>query len=140
MFVLDSDVVSELMRPVPDPMIVSWGAEHATSSLFLTVVAEAELCYGLAVMAPGKRRDSLATGLERMLETGFANRVLPFDSSAVHAYAGITSARRRRGRPIAQADCQIAAIARVRGMAVATRNIQDFEEIGIDTLDRWNSA
>ena len=97
MFILDTNVVSELMRPAPDPAIASWVAERATSSLFLTAVTEAELRFGLAVMPPGKRRDGLAAGLERMLETGFANRILPFDSAAARAYAGIAAKRRFRG-------------------------------------------
>ena len=140
MFVLDTNVVSELMRPAPDPVIVSWVGERATSSLFLTAVTEAELRFGLAIMPPGKRRDGLSAGLDRMMETGFANRVLPFDSGAARAYAGIAAARRRRGRPIAQADCQITAIARSRGMAVATRNIRDFEDMGIEIFDPWDGA
>ena len=140
MLILDTNVVSELMRPAPDPLIASWVAEHATSSLFLTAVTEAELHFGLAVMPPGKRRDGLATGLERMLKTGFANRVLPFDSGAARAYAGIAAARRWGGRPIAQADCQIAAIARARGMAVATRNVRHFEDMGIEILNPWDGA
>ena len=108
MFVLDTNVVSELMRPAPHSVIASWVAERATSNLFLTAMTEAELRFGLAVMPPGKRRDGLAKGLERMLGTGFANRVLPFDSGAAHVYAEIAAARRRMGRPITQADCQIA--------------------------------
>ena len=140
MLILDTNVVSELMRPAPDPAIASWVAERATSSLFLTAVTEAELRFGLAVMPSGKRRDGLATGLERMLETGFANRILPFDSGAARAYAGIAAARRRLGRPIGQADCQIAAIALARGMAIATRNVRDFEDIGIDLFDPWDGA
>ena len=140
MFLLDTNVVSELMRPAPDPVIVSWVGERATSSLFLTAVTEAELRFGLAIMPPGKRRDGLSAGLDRMMETGFANRVLPFDSGAARVYAGIAAARRQRGRPIAQADCQIAAIARSRGMAVATRNIRDFEDMGIEIFDPWDGA
>ena len=140
MFILDTNVVSELMRPAPDPAIASWVAERATSSLFLTAVTEAELRFGLAVTPPGKRRDGLAVGLERMLETGFANRILPFDSAAARTYAGIAAARRRRARPPAQADCQIAAIARSRGMAVATRNVRDFEEMGIDVFNPWDAT
>ena len=140
MFILDTNVVSELMRPAPDPAIASWVAERATSSLFLTAVTEAELRFGLAVMPPGKRREGLATGLERMLKTGFANRVLPFDSGAARAYAGIAAARRQLGRPIAQADCQIAAIAHARGMAVATRNVRDFEDMGIEIFNPWDGA
>ena len=135
MFVLDTNVVSELMRPSPDPVITSWIAARATSRLFLTAVTEAELRFGLAVMPQGKRWNGLLTGLERMLKTGFANRVLPFDSGAARAYAEIAAARRRRGRPTAQADCQIPGIARSRGMAVATRNIRYFEDMGIEVFD-----
>ena len=140
MFILDTNVVSELMRPAPNPAIASWVAERPTSNLFLTAVTEAELRFGLAVMPPGRRRDGLRTGLERMMGTGFADRVLPFDSGAARDYAGIAAARRRMGRPITQADCQIAAIARSRGMAVATRNIRDFEDIGIDIFNPWDGA
>ena len=140
MFILDTNVVSELMRPAPDPAMASWIAERATSNLFLTAVTEAELRFGLAVLPPGRRRDGLATGLERMLRTGFANRILPFDSGAARAYAGIAAARRRGGRPIAQADCQIAAIASACGMAVATRNVRHFENMGIEILNPWDGA
>ena len=140
MFVLDTNVVSELMRPAPDPVIASWVAAHATSSLFLTAVTEAELRFGLAVMPTGKRRDGLGAALERVLETGFANRVLPFDSAAARAFARIAAARRQQGRPIAESDCQIAAIARARGMAVVTRNMRDFEDTGIEFLDPWKGA
>ena len=140
MFVLDTNVVSELMRPAPDPAMSSWVAERETSSLFLTAVTEAELRFGLAVMPPGKRRDGLRAGFERMMDTGFAKRVLPFDSAAARAYAGIAAARRRRGRPVSQADGQIAAIARARGMAVATRNVRDFEDMGIDIFNPWDGA
>ena len=140
MFVLDTNVVSELMRPAPDPVIASWVGEHATSSLFLTAVTEAELRFGLAAMPTGKRRDGLGAALERVLETGFANRVLPFDSGAARAYARIAVAIRQLGRPIAEADCQIAAIALARGMAVVSRNSRDFENTGIDILDPWKGA
>ena len=128
MFVLDTNVVSELMRPTPDPVIESWIARRATSSLFLTVVSEAELRFGLA------------STLERVLETGFANRILPFDGSAARAFAEIAAARRRVGRPIPKADCQIAAIARYRDMAVTTRNVRDFEDAGIEICDPWKGA
>ena len=140
MFVLDTNVVSELMRPAPDRVIASWVAKRTTSSLFLTAVTEAELRFGLAVMPDGKRRDGLLAGLERMLRTGFANRVLPFESGAARFYADLAAARRRQGRPIGQADCQIAAIARVRGMAVATRNVRAFEDMGIEIFDPWEGA
>ena len=138
--VLDTNVLSELMRPVPNPSIASWVAEQATSTLYLTAVSEAELRFGVAIMPPGRRREGLADGLERMLRTGFANRVLPFDSAAASAYAEIAAARQAMGRPIPEADCQIAAIARSRGMAVVTRNVRDFADAGIDVIDPWTDA
>ena len=138
MVILDTNVVSELMRPAPDPVITAWIAEQVISSLFLTAVTEAELRFGIAIMQPGKRRNRLQQTLERLSKTGFRNRVLPFDSEAASAYAGIAAARRRLGRPIAQSDCQIAAIARLRGMAVATRNVRDFADTGIEVMNPWN--
>ena len=137
MVVLDTNVVSELMRPAPDPSVTSWVDEQATSRLHLTAVTEAELRFGLSVMPPGKRRDGLAAVLERMLRTGFANRVLPFDSDAARAYAEIAAARCVSGHPVSQSDCQIAAIARSRVMAVATRNVRDFADTGIEVIDPW---
>ncbi len=140
MFVLDTNVVSELMRPAPAPALASCIADRAASSLFLTAVGEAELRFGLAVMPSGRRREGLGAGLERMLRTRFANRVLPFDSAAARAYAEVAAARRAAGRPISQSDGQIAAIARARGMAVATRNVGDFENIGVGPVDPWVGA
>ena len=129
------------MRPIPSAAIASWvGAERSTSSLHLTAVSEAELRYGLAIMRPGRRRDGLAQGLERMLRTGLANRSLPFDSAAASAYAEIAAARRAMGRQMPEAECQIAAIARSRDMAVVTRNVWDFADAGIDVIDPWNDA
>ena len=140
MFVLDTNVVSELMRPAPDPAVATWVAGFTTATLFLTAITEAELRFGLAVMPPGRRRDGFAAGLERMLRPGFANRILPFDSTAARAYAGIAAARRAAGRPVSYPDSQIAAIAHSRGMAVATRNIRDFEGMGIALINPWTSA
>ncbi|MCY3877765.1 MAG: type II toxin-antitoxin system VapC family toxin [Rhodobacteraceae bacterium] len=140
MLVSDTNVLSELMRPAPNTVISSWVAERATSSLHLTAVSEAELRFGLAIMPPGRRRDGLAAGLERMLRTGFANRILPFDSAAASAYAETAAVRRAMGRPMPEADCQIAAIARSRGMAVVTRNVRGFAEADIDVIDPWAEA
>ena len=137
---LDTNVLSELMRPVPDPLIATWVAERATSSLHLTAISEAELRYGLAIMPPGERPNGLAEGLERMLRTGFADRVLPFGSAAACPYAEIAAARRAMGWPLPEAGCQIAAIARSRGMAVVTRNVRDFRDEGIEVIDPWTTA
>ena len=140
MVVLDTNVVSELMRPAPDPTVEAWVTERAAATLFFSAVGEAELRYGVAVMPAGRRRDVLASEIEGMLREDFAGRILPFDSEAARAYAGIAATRRATGRPVSQADCQIAAIARSRGMAVATRNVRDFVDMEIDIVDPWAGA
>ena len=137
---LDTNVVSELMRKAPDPTVAMWAAGQALASLFFSAVGEAELRYGAAVVPTGQRRETLVSDIERMLDEAFENRVLPFDSSAARAYADIAAMRRSAGRPVAPADCQIAAIARSRRMAVATRNVRDFEDADIEIIDPWAAA
>ena len=107
--------------------------------MYLTAVSEAELLYGVEIMPAGRRREELETAMTRWLDIGFAGRVLPFDSTAARAYAEIAAGRRSAGRPIAPGDCQIASIARSRGMAVITRNVRDFEGIGIEVIDPWTA-
>ena len=140
MILLDTNVVSELMRSSPHPAAEVWVARRAAASLFFSAVGEAELRYGIAIMPAGRRRDKLASEIEAMLREDFAGRVLPFDSDAARAYAEIAAARRAVGRSVSQADAQIAAIARSRGMAVATRNVRDFDDMGIDIIDPWASV
>ena len=140
MIVLDTNVVSELMRPSPAPTVEQWVATRPAASLFFSAVGEAELRYGVAILAAGRRRAALASAIEAMLREDFAGRVLPFDSAAARTYAEIAASRRATGRPVAQADAQIAAIARSRGMALATRNVRDFENMGIELLDPWADA
>ncbi len=137
MIILDTNVVSELMRPSPNPTVEQWVATRPAARLFFSAVGEAELRYGVAIMAVGRRQAALASAIEAMLREDFAGRVLPFDSDAARAYAEIAASRRAAGRPVAQADSQIAAIARSRGMALATRNVRDFGDMGIDILDPW---
>ena len=124
MIVLDTNVVSELMRRSPDPAVETWAAGYAVEDLFFSAVGEAELRYGAAIMPAGRRR-------ETMLRAAFESRILPFVSAAARAYAEIAAARRAAGRPVSHPDGQIAAIAHSRGMTVATRNIRDFDAMGI---------
>ena len=91
-------------------------------------------------MPAGQRRDALAVEIEAMLRDDFADRILPFDSDAARAYAVIAAGRRTTGRPVSEADCQIATITRSRGMALATRNIRDFQDMGIDVIDPWTDS
>ena len=140
MIVLDTNVVSELMRPAPAPAVEAWVSRRAAARLFLSAVSEAELRYGVAIMPAGRRRSAVEAAIETMLREDFAGRVLPFDSDAARAYAAIAADRRTAGLPIALADAQIAAIARSRGMAVATRNTGDFTDVGVDLLDPWTDG
>ena len=137
---LDTNVVSELIRRSPDLAVEAWAAGHTLEDLFFSAVGEAELRYGAAILPTGRRRETLVSDIERMLRDAFEGRVLPFDSEAARAYAEIAAMRRFAGRPVAPADCQIAAIARARGMAVATRNVRDFEDMGIEVVDPWADA
>ena len=140
MFLLDTNVVSESMRTSPDSAVEEWIAGHPVKDLFFSVVGESELRYGAAIMPAGQRRETLAADIETMLQAAFENRILPFDSRAARAYAHVAAKRRFAGRGIAPADCQIAAIARTHGMAVATRNLRDFEEMGIEIFNPWDGA
>ena len=134
---LDTNVVSELMRKAPDPTVAVWAAGHRLENLFFSAVGEAELRYGAAILRTDQRRETLVSDIERMLGEGFEGRVLPFDSGAARAYADIAARRRSTGRAVAPADCQIAAIARSRRMAVATRNVRDFDDAGVEVVDPW---
>ncbi len=140
MIVLDTNVVSELLRPSPDPAVETWVGNCPATGLYFSAVGEAELRYGLAIMPPGRRQTALASAIEAILREDFAERILLFDSAAAGAYAEIASGRRRAGRPIGEADCQIAAIARFRGMAIAARNVRDFEGIEIEIVDPWQAG
>ena len=137
---LDTNVVSEMLRPAPNPAVESWVGERPAAHLYFTAVGEAELRYGVAMLPAGQRKDALATAIEGILREDFEDRILPFDSGAARAYADIAAAHRAAGRTVAPADCQIAAIARFRGMTVATRNVRDFENSGIALVDPWAGA
>lgn len=115
--VLDTNILSELMRNLPDPVVERWIVDHPSTDLYFSSVGEAELRYGAATMPAGKRRDALARAIERILIESFSDRILPFDHPAAREYADTAAARKAAGRPILWADCQIAAIARSRSMA-----------------------
>ena len=139
MFVLDTNVVSEFMQERPNPSVLHWLDNRLERDLFVTAVTQAEVLTGIAIMSAGQRQEGLAAAADRAFNRMFANRVLPFDRSAAQAYARITAARRQAGRPISQADCQIAAIAVARGGTVVTRNVRDFEGIEIGIVNPWES-
>lgn len=135
--ILDTNVVSELLRAAPAPGVEQWLAGQDGANIYLTAVTEAELRYGVALKAHGKRSRLLLGAVDAILREDFRDRILPFDSAAAEQYASIGAERKAAGRPISQFDCQIAAIARVHGAAIATRNIGDFEGCGIEAIDPW---
>ncbi|MEO1686273.1 MAG: PIN domain-containing protein [Pseudomonadota bacterium] len=137
MILLDTNVVSELLRPAPEPRVEAWLSAQDGGAVCLSAVSAAELRYGAAILPAGRRREVLMAALHAILREDFAGRLLPFDDAAAEAYAEIAAARRAAGRPIAAFDAQIAAIARARGLAVATRNAKDFEGCGIEVIDPW---
>jgi toxin FitB len=137
MIVLDTNVLSELMRPTPDELVLQWMDCQPSASLFTTTVTQAEILYGVSTLPDGRRRQELARAVGAMFEQDFRGKTLPFDGPAAVAYAAICADRRRLGRPISQFDAQIAAIVRSRGAALGTRNTQDFQECGINVIDPW---
>lgn len=140
MFAIDTNVASDLMRPEPTAAVAAWIAERDAQEMYLTAVSEAELRYGVAIMPVGKRRNALEAAMTRWLDLGFRERVLPFDSAAARAYAEIAAQRRQTGRTIGEADCQIAAICRSRGAVLVTRNVRDFEGVGVEVIDPWSDS
>jgi predicted nucleic acid-binding protein len=140
MIIIDTNVISELLRPNPEPAVEALLDSQDGLSIHLTATCEAELHYGVGIMTNGKRRDALATAVDRILREDMTGRILPFDSAIARAYATIAATHRTAGRPIAQADCQIAAIALAHGAPVATRNTPDFEDYGVDLINPWTAA
>ena len=140
MIVLDTNVISELLRPAPAKQVEAWLSAQDGEQVYFTAVGEAELRHGVAVLPAGRRRTALTKAIEGILDEDFRGRILPFDSAAAKAYAAIAAERRAAVRPISQFDCQIAAIARANAAAVATRNTTDFQACGITLLDPWANS
>lgn len=138
MIVLDTNVISELMKPTPSTRVTDWVSAQPSGTLFTTAINQAEILLGVELLPEGKRHDELAQCVAIMFERYFAEKVLSFDSRAARDFALRSNARRKSGRPISTQDAQIAAIARSRGAALATRNITDFEACGIPVIDPWS--
>jgi toxin FitB len=140
MIVLDTNVVSELMKSAPEAAVMSWINAMPAATVFVSAVTQAEILYGVALVPEGKRRDGLTRAARTAFETYFRGRILPFDPEAAEAFATLAAGRRQAGRPISQADAQIAAIARSRGAALATRDVPDFEGCGVEIVNPWDTA
>jgi len=137
MIILDTNVLSELMRPKPSTEVVLWVEKQPAAELFTTSITEAEIFYGIELLPRGKRREGLLTTADAMFADDFAGCILDFDSQAARAYSRIAAHRRALGKPISHPDAQIAAIAQLRGAALATHNVADFENCDIRVIDPW---
>ncbi|KQQ39157.1 plasmid stabilization protein [Methylobacterium sp. Leaf125] len=140
MIILDTNVISELMRAAPDPRVLAWLVRQPMAGLFTTTLTQAEIFYGLRLLPEGRRRDDLMTAARPIFEIEMAGRILSFDSDAALVYPDVTAHRRQMGQPIAQIDGQIAAITRSRGAQLATHNVRDFVACGITVVDPWQEG
>ncbi len=140
MILLDTNVVSELVKASPHETVIAFIGAHEAEVTYISAVTAGELRFGIALLPIGRRREALDRAVEQMLAIDFRHRVLPFDVSAARAYAEIAASRRRMGRPMGMADAQIAAIARVHGAALATRNVRDFDACGISVVNPWDAS
>jgi predicted nucleic acid-binding protein len=139
-FLLDTNVVSELVRPRPDPGLVEWLAEHDEDQVFLSVVTLAELQYGITRLPVGRRRRSLQEWLRGELVQRFDGRILPIDNDIALTWGDVTAECAAVGRPIEAMDALIAATARVRALELVTRNTRDFEAAQISVHNPWAAA
>ena len=139
MILLDTNVLSELMRPAPDPAVAAWVASRSAVGLATTTITKAEILHGIARLPSGRRRAALQRAAAAMFDEEFGERVLPFDSAAAPHYASLRSARERAGRPISAFDAQIAAIARTHRATIATRDLGGFEDCGVPLVDPWTA-
>jgi len=138
MILIDTNVVSEAMKPAPEPRVIAWLDSLPASDVWISAVTVAEIQLGLALLPNGKRRRLLAEMAEQMFLEDFSGRCLPFDFEAAKDYALIVAERNRPGSPVSVEDAQIAAIARTGGLTLATRNIKDFAGIqGLETVNPW---
>jgi len=137
MIVIDTNVISELWRAVPEPKVLAWMDAQMVETLYLSAITVAELRFGLATMPEGKRRSILQSRLEREVLPIFAQRVLPFDLAASQVYAELMAKARTGGLSIGAADGYIAASAIACGFAVATRDTRPFLDVGVTVINPW---
>ena len=140
MILLDTNVVSEVMKTRPAEAVVAWLNGQDSEKLHVSAITIGEIAYGLRILPDGKRRSGLRERFERFVTLAFDQRVLAYDESAARIYGDLMGDRKELGLPMSVPDGQIAAIARLNHLAVATRNVFDFEHCGIDVLNPFEAA
>ena len=138
--VLDTNVLSELMKPQGSRAVKNWVAAQPRENLFITSITQAEILYGIAIMAESKRSFALKEAARAMFDEDFAGHILSFESKAAVYFAKIVANRKKSGRPISQFDAQIAAICLANEAAIATRNIDDFADCQIAIANPWQAV
>ncbi len=139
MLMLDTNMLSVMMTPEPVRKVADWILGQPSDELFTAAVCQAEILSGIAILPTGRRRTDLEVAAHAMFAEDFQGRVLPFDTEAATAYAEVFAARRKAGRPSGTIDLMLAAIARVRGASVVTRNVADFEGVGLTIINPWDN-
>jgi len=139
MILLDTNVISEMMRLKPEPIVAAWLDKQPDEDLWTASVVLAELLSGIEMMSKGRKQDMLREAVEGMIAEDFRGRLLRFDLPAARNYGQILSSRKRIGRPIREMDALIAATALANGATLATRNTADFEDCGVQLVDPWRS-
>jgi predicted nucleic acid-binding protein len=139
MIILDTSVVSELMKPSPHAGVRGWVLARSSGELFTTSITLAEILYGIERLPDGQRKELLRSTAVELFDA-FSDHVLAFNAPAAPRYAGIVSSREKRGMPIDGFDAQIASICRRHQATLATRNVKDFQHTGVDVIDPWHST
>ena len=139
MIVLDTNVISELMRRSPDPTVVRWLDGQPTESIWTTSITLFEVRWGLDLIAPGRRRRELEVAFEQLIADDLQGRVQLFDAPAANAAGSIAAKSQRSGHGIEVRDLQIAGIVAARRARLATSNLRHFEGVGIDMVNPWSA-
>jgi predicted nucleic acid-binding protein len=139
MILLDTNVVSEAIKPDPHPLVLAWLDAQAVETVFLSSITVAELLFGIGALPNGKRKDAMAARIDRLLDE-FAGRILPFDTSAARRHADLTVKARAAGKGFPTPDGAIAAIAAAHGFAVASRDTSAFNAAGLTVIDPWTAT
>jgi predicted nucleic acid-binding protein len=137
MIVLDTNVLSELMRPLPNQHVISWMDQQPSDQVAITAITVAEILYGIERLPAGKRKAAFHEGAMALFNEDFAGAIIPFDAQAAMVYADVVACRESIGRTISFADAQIAAICINHGISLATRNVKDFEHLDLVLLNPW---